>query len=117
MSTANKRKGSQWETDLVKYFRAKGLKATRLARTGRNDEGDVELDTGQQVFVVEAKNAQRLDLAGWTKEANVEAANWDKHRDYGDPTAMPVVVVKRRNSGAAKAYVVMELENWLQIIS
>mgnify|MGYP006267635049 CR=1 FL=1 len=115
MSTANKRKGSQWETDLVKYFRSKGHKATRLARTGRNDEGDVELETGTYVFVVEAKNAARIDLAGWTKEAAIEAVNWDKHRDYGHAEAIPVVVVKRRNSRTSKAYVVMELENWLQI--
>ena len=116
MSTANKRKGSKWETDLVTYLRGKGLKASRLARTGRNDEGDVEVDFGDTVFVMEAKNAQRLDLAGWSKEAEVEAVNWVKHRD-SKYRAIPVVVVKRRNSSTSKAYVVMELENWLKVIA
>ena len=118
MSTANKRKGSKWETDLVQYFRTKGKKATRLARTGRNDEGDIELDTGTEVYVVEAKNAQRLDLSGWIQEAKTEAANWCKHREYGTTDwATPVVIVKRRNSSTSKAYVVMELEDWLKIAS
>jgi Holliday junction resolvase len=116
MSSANKRKGSQWETDLVKYLRGRKFHAERLARTGRNDEGDVYLETGMHCFVVEAKNAARIDLAGWSKEANVEAINYAKHREQPHDTCVPVVVIKRRNSGTEKAYVVMSLENFSNLI-
>jgi hypothetical protein len=116
MSTANKRKGAQWETDLVKYLRGRKFEAERLARTGRNDEGDVFLETGTHCFVVEAKNAARIDLAGWSKEADVEATNYAKHREQSPHAFFPVVVIKRRNSGTEKAYVVMSLENFCNLI-
>ena len=41
MSTANKRKGSQWERDVEDHLNTQGVKARRLPRAGSKDVGDV----------------------------------------------------------------------------
>lgn len=110
---AAKRRGAQWETDLLNYFRQRGLLAERLPKTGVKDEGDLWVHGGTmpRYCVVEAKNAARITLAEWVEEARVEAQHFSAAR--GLAFANPIVVIKRRNHGVEKAYVVQELDDWL----
>jgi hypothetical protein len=115
MSNPSKRKGSQFETDLVKYFRVHGFDAERLPRTGAKDEGDVLLRLNGLPFVVEAKATRALDLAGWTAEALNEAKNWGESRNVPMPNY--AVIHKRRNAPIALAYVTIPLYEWLGQVS
>lgn len=99
--SAAKRKGSQYERDLVAAFRAAGFDAERCYGAGRPDDvGDIEI-AGLPV-VIEAKNHARLDLAGWTAEAAHEAAN--AGADLG------VVIAKARGRNAAGSYLIVRLD-------
>lgn len=110
---AAKRRGAQWETDLLTYFRQRGLLAERLPKTGVKDEGDLWVHGGNmdRYCVVEAKNAARITLSEWVEEAKLEAAHFAAAR--GLTFANPIVVIKRRNHGVERAYVVQELDDWL----
>ena len=41
MSAKNKRKGSKYEIDVMKWLRSKGYKTERLRLAGSKDEGDL----------------------------------------------------------------------------
>lgn len=94
-----KRTGTSWEGAIVEYLRTAGvLHAERRTLSGSNDRGDI---AGIPGVVIEAKNAARLDLAGWLAEAAKERANDHAH------TA--VVWAKRRGKTSPGAgYVVMD---------
>lgn len=113
MSSANKRRGSAWELDVLRYVRSLGLKAERLHLAGRDDEGDVAVEDVGIVYVLECKNAAKIDLAGWCGEATREAANYAKARGLKAEDVLGVVVIKRRNHGVERAYVVSELGQFL----
>lgn len=96
--TASKRKGSQFERDLVRELRARGWDAERAYGAGRPDDvGDI---AGLPV-VVEAKACKRFDLAGWCDEAEVEAENAG--------VEIGVVIAKAPRRPTEDAYVVMRL--------
>lgn len=109
MPNANKRKGTQWESDVVKYLKGNGVPtAHRVAQTGRFDSGDIH---GVGAFVLQAKNYDnlatglRLGVAGARSQAAVAGY------PYG------AAVVKRRGKGAADGYVVMDLETFTRFIA
>ncbi|POY04854.1 hypothetical protein C3469_04350 [Mycobacterium kansasii] len=61
----------------------------RRAKTGAKDRGDVSgVRLHGQRVVLEVKNCARLDLPGWTREAQLEAGN--------DDALVGLVVHKRR---------------------
>ncbi len=71
--TASRRKGTRAETGVVEYLRTRGWRyAERRALNGAKDRGDI---AGIPGVVIEVKNASRLELAEWVKEARVEALN------------------------------------------
>lgn len=113
----NKRKGAEWELSLLDYFRDQHLVAERLRLTGRHDEGDlmVFLDA-KTVLVVEAKNEQSFKPGTWINEANIEAANWATSRK-STLDVVPIVVAKRRRHGTGKAYVIMELDTFMEEVT
>jgi Holliday junction resolvase len=102
-----KRRGDQWERDVVEFLQAAGLaKAERAYGAGRQDDrGDI---AGVQDWVLECKNHKAMDLAGWMAEALVEQANAG--------TRFTAVVIKRRNKPAKDGYVVMSLEQLAGLI-
>lgn len=116
MSAANKRKGSTFELDLLKYLRNEGYDTERLRLTGKDDEGDLVLKIGGLPYIIEAKNEKRIDLAGYVREAETEARNYSRARGTSVPGANYAAIVKRRNAGIGEAYVVMPLHEWLQQI-
>lgn len=118
MSSANKRKGTQWEVDLRDRLRGDGFDVERLALSGAQDEGDLVLKLGplwSDTFIIEAKNAGRMDLAGWIAEAQTEAINYADHRGISVPHW--VVAHKRRGKGVGESYVTMTMSEWLRQIA
>lgn len=86
-----KQKGTSWETAIVNYLREVGWPhVERRATTGVLDRGDI---AGLPDLVIEAKNAARVELAGWLDEATREAVNakaafgvvWFKRRGRRSP--------------------------------
>lgn len=116
--TANKRKGAQWEIDLLNYFRSLNYQVERLRLSGKQDEGDLALERAGMgdVLVIEAKNVAKLDLAGWVKQAQLEAKNYDKRRQIPSASSTGVVVHKRKQHGVDDAYVTLSLKDFLWLV-
>lgn len=111
MSAAT-RKGHILERQVANHLRVT-LADTRIdirPKNGTNDRGDiggVRTIRGSDV-VIEVKNHNRMDLAGWVDEAEVERGNAD--------AGGGVVCHKRKGRGAAgDQYVTMTLDTfaWL----
>jgi Holliday junction resolvase len=113
MSSYNKAKGSKFETDIMKYLRKLGHFAERLAKAGANDEGDIVTIIAGQTYILECKNRKSINLPQFWDEAQTEAANYAKARGL-DAVPPAFVIVKRRQHGVEKAWVVQDLDNWLQ---
>jgi Holliday junction resolvase len=112
VSSYNKQKGSKFETDVMKHLRKLGHFAERLAKAGANDEGDIVTIIAGQTYILECKNRKSLNLPAFWDEAQVEAKNYAKARGMvASPLAF--VIVKRRQHGVEKAWVVQDLEQWL----
>jgi hypothetical protein len=116
MSSYNKQKGSKFETDVMKYLRKLGHFAERLAKAGSADEGDIVTIIAGQTYILECKNRKSLSLPQFWAEAQTEAANYTKAR--GLPVTPPAfVVVKRRQYGVEKAWVIQDLDQWAEYVS
>jgi hypothetical protein len=105
---APKRKGSQFERDVVAFLRDHGHPdAERAYGAGRpEDVGDVE---GVEGFVIECKAVKAIDLAGWCDEAERERVN--ASQPYGG------VIAKRRGKAIGAAYVVLSLDAFARLLS
>jgi len=118
-SRANKRKGAQFEVDLENFFTRLLIKAVRLVKRGKDDEGDLMIRVGPIVFIVEAKNEKSINLSGYMDEATQEALRWAA-RHVHDPDApghvIGVAAVKRRNKGIHKTYIVMEADDYAALL-
>lgn len=111
---SHKARGATFETDVRDWFRTNGYDAERLARTGAKDEGDIAIrsDFLGYVGVIEAKapgQSGRIDLPGWTREAQLEATHYAEARGIKRESVMPAVVIKARGKGIADAYLVLRL--------
>jgi hypothetical protein len=112
MANPNGRKGAAFETGVMKWLREKGVIAERLTKAGAKDEGDLVTIIAGKTYVLELKNRKKLDLPEFWSEAQVEADNYAKAR--GLPYTPPsYVIVKRRNHGVNKSWVIQDLEQWL----
>ena len=111
---SHKVRGATFETDIKDWFRANGYDAERLARTGAKDEGDVVVraDFFGNIGVIEAKapgESGRIDLSGWTKEAQTEATNYAQARGFQREEILAAVVIKARGKSISDAYLVLRL--------
>ena len=109
----NKAKGAAFEIDVMKWLRSMGQVADRLRLAGKDDEGDLVCVIAGQTYILELKNTARLDLPEFWRQAEVEALNYAKARGIGE-VPLHYVVVKRRNSGIDKAWVIQDLTQWLK---
>lgn len=110
---AAKRRGSLFETSVLKWLRDKGLLAERLRLAGKADEGDIVCFVAGQPYVLELKATARLDLPAYWREAITEAENYAKARNL--PATPPsYVIVKRRGKGIEDAWVIQTLEKWVE---
>lgn len=113
MPSKHKRKGTEWETNIVDtlgafFERRFGLKPRRVAQTGINDTGDVH---GISPFVIQAKDDKSFRISEWLdgpKSAVVQA------RRAGEPYGL--VVVKRFRRAVGDAYAIMRLEDWARVL-
>jgi len=113
MSQYNKTKGSQFETDVMKWLRSKSVTAERLSKAGAKDEGDIVTVIAGETYILELKNRQTLSLPEFWREAQVEALNYAKARGLGE-VPLSYVVVKRRNASIDQAWVIQDLTQWLK---
>lgn len=116
MSNKSKRTGSEWEIRLTNYLRGFFPMVERLRQAGVNDEGDVWFAQEPHRFVVEAKAERTINLSAYVTEAKVEAANYAKARRWPIELVHPVAIIKRRNHHVSKAYVVMELDEFVRLV-
>lgn len=112
---SHKQRGSRFEVEVRDWFRNRKVKAERLARTGKDDEGDIYVEVSpKRYYVLEAKapgSSGRIDLSGWLKEASTEAGNYAKHRGL-KTEPVPILVIKARGKSISEAYVVTRLEDY-----
>ena len=113
MANKNGRKGSAFETDVMKWLRKSGVIAERLTKAGAKDEGDMVVIISGETYILELKNRQTLSLPEFWREAQVEALNYAKARGLGE-VPMSYVVVKRRNASIDQAWVIQDLNQWLK---
>lgn len=112
MSSYNKVKGSKFETDVMKYLRKLGHFAERLAKAGSSDEGDIVTVVAGQTYILECKNRKAMNLPQFWDEAKTEAKNYAKARGLSLPPPA-FVIVKRRQHGIEKAWVIQDLDQWI----
>ena len=113
MANKNGRKGSQFETDVMKWLRGVGVIAERLTKAGAKDEGDMVVIISGETYILELKNRQTLSLPEFWREAQVEALNYAKARGLGE-VPLSYVVVKRRNASIDQAWVIQDLDQWIK---
>ena len=112
---SHKARGATYETDIKNYFRNLGYDAERLARRGSKDEGDVVVRAdflGANIGILECKApgaGNAISLSGWSKEAQVEAANYAEGRGIEMDKILPAVVIKARGKSIADSYLVLRL--------
>jgi Holliday junction resolvase len=113
MANPNGRKGAQFETDVMRWLRENEAVAERLTKAGAKDEGDLYVFLKGKTYILELKNRKKLDLPAFWDEAQVEARNYAKARGLNSlPSSF--VVVKRRNHGIEKSWVIQDLEQWIR---
>ena len=113
MSQYNKTKGSQFETDVMKWLRKMGAIAERLTKAGAKDEGDIVTVIAGETYILELKNRATLSLPQFWREAQVEALNYAKARGLGE-VPPSYVIAKRRNASIDQAWVIQDLTQWLK---
>ena len=113
MSQYNKTKGSQFETDVMKWLRKAGVLAERLTKAGAKDEGDIVTVIAGETYILELKNRATLSLPEFWREAQVEALNYAKARGLGE-VPLSYVIVKRRNASIDQAWVIQDLAQWIK---
>ena len=108
MTTPQKAKGSQWERDVAKYFNERGYPDVerRYGAGATLDKGDIN---GVKDTVLECKNHAKISLSEFMEEALIEQKNAKKR--FG------VSVIKRRGKNVKDSYVVMTLEQWIDLYS
>jgi Holliday junction resolvase len=114
MSAKNKRKGSMFETSILKWLRSKGVNAERLRLAGKDDEGDIVAIVAGQPYVFELKATVKMDLPQFWREATTEAFNYAKARGL-EVVPPAYVIVKRRMAGLEQSWVIQDLEQWLRV--
>jgi len=115
---ANRRKGSQYETDLVDYFRKRSWDTERMRLSGTLDEGDlvVRLDKGHRL-VLEAKAGKNLrPRFWWEEEAVPEAKNYAKRRSLLAEEAIPVLAMKTHGKSIGKSLVTIDLDTFADLL-
>lgn len=115
------RAGAKFETDVLQYIRDQGYSAERLAKAGKNDEGDIVLGPASGHPVVFEAKVRRdkttgLSLGTFMVEASKEAERYGRARLLrSDP--MAAVVLKKVQASIADSYVVLRLEDFLKMWS
>lgn len=108
--SAARQKGTAFETSVTRYLQEFWYPdAHRNPLHGSKDVGDIWLPDKR--FVLELKAVRKMDLPGWTREAQAEARNLNDH-------AVGVVVHKRTGVAApGQQWVAMELDDLMTLVN
>jgi len=105
--------GTAFETLIARYL-AHALDDDRIERRTRNgtkDRGDIGgLRIHGQRLCVECKNCSRQDLAGWIREAHLEA-------NHDDALAGVVISKRRGTTDPAQQWVHMTVQDLVALIT
>jgi hypothetical protein len=112
MANPNGRKGAQFETDVMRWLRNAGAFCEKLALAGKADEGDLVAIIAGKQYILELKNRKTISLPEFWREAEVEAENYAKARGLSE-VPLHYIILKRRNAGIEKAWVIQDLQQWL----
>jgi Holliday junction resolvase len=106
--SAGKRRGTDAESAVVRFFREHGYpRAERRALAGNLDRGDIV--NGPPGFAFEVKAARRLAHQEWLREAEAERVNAGER--FGAVIHKPVGV-----ADAAGYHVVMRLDAFVDLL-
>lgn len=106
--SANKAKGTRWETEVVRALRDAGFAgADRRALRGTADCGDI---TGVPGLVIEARNRKRVEPAAWIDEVAVK-------RDRDGARYGVAWFHRRGKSRAEDGFVLMSGEDFLKLLT
>ncbi len=106
-----KQKGTRFESAVVGYLNANGIRAERVALHGKADCGDVRFSVGALDAVAECKDRKRNDFPRYVDEAELEALN--ARASFG------VAIAHREGCGAAAFgdnLAVMTLDTLVQLV-
>ena len=108
MTTPSKRKGSQYERDVVKWLRSMGYPcAERAYGAGRHDDvGDID---GINGVVIECKNEKAIRSPQYLRELEDEMT-------HADAETGVVLIKKRGTSNISESYAVMPAELWVNLL-
>jgi len=108
MTTPQKRKGSQYERDVVKWLRQMGYPcAERAYGAGRHDDvGDID---GINGVVIECKNEKAIRIPQYLRELEDEMT-------HADAETGVVLIKKRGTSNISESYAVMPAELWVNLL-
>ncbi|RLK22661.1 hypothetical protein DER29_0499 [Micromonospora sp. M71_S20] len=105
--SANKAKGTRWETALVRFFRAATIRAFRPAQEGFRDVGDLG---GLDPFAGQAKDWANWQAAIREGLDGVEKQRLHARQDYG------VAFVKRARASTGRGYAVMTVATFVRLL-
>jgi hypothetical protein len=101
--------GTAWESAVVSHLQYHGfVTAERRALHGSKDIGDL---TGLPGFLIGCKNERTIRLSTYMDELQVQKGNLVRGGGV-----VPLEVVKRRGQGPGRAYVVIELNEFLPVL-
>jgi hypothetical protein len=116
MANKNGRKGSLFETTVLKWLRSKNVIAERLTKAGAKDEGDIVVMANGKTYILELKATKALKLPEFWNEAVIEAKHYAEARSIG--TVPPsYVIIKRRMMGINQAWVVEDFDQWIKKVT
>ena len=116
MANKNGRKGSLFETTVLKWLRSKNVVAERLTKAGAKDEGDIVVMANGKTYILELKATKALKLPEFWSEAVIEAKHYAEARSI---SAVPpsYVIIKRRMAGINQAWVVEDFDQWIKKVT
>lgn len=107
MANPSKRKGTAAETATVTWLQQSGRTwIERRALNGINDRGDI---AGWPGVVVEVKAEKAHDLAGWTRELEVEIVNAAAETGV-------VIAKKKGTTNVDDWYAILPARRWLALM-
>ncbi len=116
MANKNGRKGSLFETTVLKWLRSKNVVAERLTKAGAKDEGDIVVMVNDKTYILELKATKAIKLPEFWSEAVIEAKNYASARSI---SAVPpsYVIIKRRMAGINQSWVVEDFDQWIKKVT
>lgn len=105
MSSANKAKGTRYESEIRDFLNSVGFDVKRVVQMGRADQGDLH---GYPLHIIEAKSVKTIDLPSFVRQADREAVN------AGEPFG--VCFVKKVRGSTDEGYAVRSIATDIRLV-